>query len=117
MGLPWLEWGETAVLLTGALHTLEAMTCPCGCGQPVDEAHDEANADRYQPHVVTCYARKSLAAFRADHKDDLDEATLVYVTLLPEGEQVVDPLSSTGYDPDRARAAYEAHMRKWGQSV
>lgn len=112
LGLPWREWGATDVALNMALHTLEAMACPCGCGQPVDECHDEDNAGRYQVEVTTCQARVALAAFQADHKGDLEPGSLLSVRLLGEGETPADPLV---FDPARAAEEYERHMRSLGR--
>ena len=118
LGLPWREWGETDAALTSALHTLDAMACRCGCGQYVDEAHDEALADRWQPRVAICYARRAITQFEDDHKGDIKPGDLVWLELLPEGEQVVDPLKGrVEYDPVKAREAWLEHQRKWGQAT
>lgn len=37
------KWGEVDSLLASALTLHEAMLCPGGCGQYVDEAHDDVN--------------------------------------------------------------------------
>ena len=111
LGLPWREWGETDAALTSALHTLDAMACPCGCGQDMDQAHDERLADRWQPRVVTCWAGRVLADFRKDHEDQIKPGDLVHLELLPEGQTATDPL---GYDPVRAREAWLEQQRKYG---
>ncbi len=105
------EHGETDALLVMAVHQLDALRCPCGCGQYVDQAHNPDTQGRWQPHVVDCYAGNALREFRKDHEGELEDK-LVHLELLPEGQTARDPLE---YDPVRARAEYEAHQRRHGQ--
>lgn len=79
----------------------------------IDEAHDASKRDRLQVHVANCYAAEVKAQFIEKHRDDLDAGALVYVTLLPEGQEAKDPLT---YDPEAAAAIYAEHMRQLGQS-
>lgn len=111
MGLPWPEWGETDVALTGALHHLDAMTCGCGCGLPVEVAHNDDLAHRMQVEVVTCYAGAALGEFRKKHAESMEPGQLAYVRLLDEGEDASDPLE---FNPERARQEYERHMTSLG---
>ena len=54
LGLP--RDPEVDFLLTTALELYEEGLCPGGCGQHMDEAHDEANQGRYERRTVTCQA-------------------------------------------------------------
>lgn len=108
--LPWPEFGETDALLNLAMDTIAAAMCPCGCGLPKDQAHDEANVGRFQINVQKCYARAALDEFEKDHADELS-AHLRGVRLLPEGETASDPLA---YSPEKAKAAYDALQKRHG---
>lgn len=95
-----------------ALHTLDALQCSCGCGQYVDQCHDEDTTGRWQVELSYCQARAALDAFESDHKGDTEPGMLTSLRLLPEGETPSDPLV---YDPARAAEEYERHMRSLGR--
>lgn len=114
MGLPWPEWGETDVALNGALHYLDSMSCPCGCGHTMDVAHDESTEGRWQVKVATCYAGAALGEFRRAHqKDGVEPGTLTYTVLLAPGETPDDPLA---FDPAKAAEEHRRHMESLGLS-
>lgn len=110
MGLPWPEWGETDVALTGALHHMDAMTCQC-CGHPIDIAHNEDYARRWQVEVATCYPGAALGEFRKKHAESLEPGQMTYVRLLGPDEEPRDPLT---FDPERAAKEYARHMESLG---
>ena len=86
LGLPWREWGDTDVALVSALDTLEALQCPCGCGQYADLAHDPDTDGWWDVDTETvCYAGAAIAEWR-DNKgpEQLDKGALVYVRLDPD---------------------------------
>lgn len=87
------------------------MLCSCGCGQWAPDCRDERTAGRWQAHTDTCYAGAAIDEFRSQHGDDLEAGAVVYLTLLPEGEQAQDLVS---FDPERAAAAYAEHAAKFG---
>ena len=72
--------------LTSALDALEALKCPCGCGQDADLAHDPDTDGWWEVDTETvCYAGAALAEWR-DNKgpEHLDKGALVYVRLDPD---------------------------------
>lgn len=111
LGLPWPAWGETDVLLAMARRIVDKSLCPCGCGQPVDTSTDASTAGRWQASVDECYARAALEEFREKHGADLPPGALVGVKLLPEGEQVKNPME---FDADEARREHAAMRERFG---
>ena len=105
--MPWPEWGETDVLLTQMWQAYIEGLCPCGCGLWADDAHDPDAA--FTVTTVTCRARLAIDEYLDANKDSLTGASLLSVRRLKPGE--TDP---NVYDPDRARAAYEAHVARFG---
>ena len=81
------------------------------CGQWAKDCRDEQTAGRWQVHVSTCHPAAALEDFRAERGDDLAPGTILWATLLPEGEKPRDPLA---FDAERAKAEYEEHQRKFG---
>ena len=95
-----------------ALDIIE-QSCPCGCGQSVDQAHDPTTEGRWQVRLTDCWAGKALAEFHEAHDREEIGGRLVHLELLPEGESASDPLT---FDPVRARAAYEELQARHGQA-
>lgn len=56
------EWDEETSARAMELGRHEASICPCGCGQPIDEASDPNRAFRVDTHI--CYARRAIERFR-----------------------------------------------------
>lgn len=110
LGLPWPKWGETDRLLTLALDLHDRLICPEHGGWAADcrVDHDERE---WQVHVDICRAAAAVEGFKAEHAEDLPDGAVVWATLLPPGVRATDPLA---YDPERAKAEYEAHQRRFG---
>lgn len=68
-----------------ALHTLDSLLCPCGCGQYADESHDPESDGWWQVDTETvCYAGAALAQWRKDKgPEQMDAGALVRVVLDP----------------------------------
>lgn len=112
LGLPWSEWGETDRLLVEAAGICRDDLCPCGCGQWVDEAHDESSDGRWEVSAPVCYARNAIEAWQEKHREDADPGQLVGVHLLPEGVTPKDPLE---FDPTRAATEFAALQTRLGR--
>ena len=93
LGLDHLqEHGETDALLVMAVHYLDSLLCPCGCGQYADVAHDPDTDGWWEVDTDTvCYAGAALAQWREDKgPEQMDPGALVRVVLDPEFYSVRD---------------------------
>lgn len=81
--------------------------CPCGCGQWTDDCLDPSTENRWQVQADRCYARAALAA-HAREDDEPSAGQLLSVRLLAG-----DELAALEFDPDQARAEYEAHQARF----
>ena len=68
------EWDEETSERAMALGRHEASICPCGCGQPIDEAADPTRAFVVQKHV--CYARRAIERYRDKAEADAERQNL-----------------------------------------
>ena len=104
MGLPWPEWGDTAVTLLWLGDELRALRCPCGCGQFADEAHDSQTEGRWVVEATDCYARKALVEWAEAEKPE--RWTLTGTRLArTEGD-----MAEVAYDPAQAQRIHDAHL-------
>ena len=85
LGLPWPEWGDTALRLMWAGAELRASRCPCGCGQWSHLAHDVDTSGWWEVESVECQARGAITEWWDSHKD-APAGTLVGVRLSPDYE-------------------------------
>ena len=105
LGLPWPEWGDTALLLLWAGAELRAARCPCGCGQWAEESLDPATEGHWGVDFEECYARKALHEFGESDKPPAHALVRVRRVDPDDAEQV--------YDPARAAQIYAEHMAKY----
>lgn len=89
----------------------ELFKCPCGCGAEMDKAHDPKTAGRWQPHVVSCWARQGLEEFQAEHKEQIKPHHMVWVTLAEPGEAITDPFAQTEESVAADVAAMQERVR------
>lgn len=91
MGRPWPQPGESLFTEQDTLEALalqedEDATCG-GCGRPIDECMDPANAEAYmvtRPVCFACRAREHVQ--KATHEGNADSAGMRFVAHLAEDD-------------------------------
>lgn len=64
------EWDESSAARALELERHESNVCPCGCGQPLEEAGDKDRAFRVQK--FTCHARRAIEQLRQKEADQAE---------------------------------------------